>query len=46
MSKAQSREFQLNQIRKLEKEMQSATPARQKEIEADIAVRTKDPSQP
>jgi predicted nucleic acid-binding Zn-ribbon protein len=42
MSKAQSREFQLNQIRKLEKEVQSASSDRRKEIENEIAVRTKD----
>lgn len=42
MSIAQSREFQLSQIRKLQQESQSATPERCKEIEAEIATRTED----
>jgi hypothetical protein len=42
MSLAQSREFQLSQIRKLQHELESATPGRCKEIEAEIATRTQD----
>ena len=39
---AQSRQIQLDKIRKLEQEAQSATPDRCKEIEAEIAMRTED----
>ena len=42
MSMEQSREFQLSQIRKLQKEMRSASPERCQEIEDEIATRTKD----
>src|ERR1700688_1633247 len=42
MTIAQSREYQLQEIRKLERESKSATPERQREIEAVINTRTQD----
>jgi hypothetical protein len=42
MTTAQSREYQLHEIRKLERESRSATPERQREIEAEISTRTQD----
>jgi uncharacterized NAD-dependent epimerase/dehydratase family protein len=39
---AQTRQTQLDKIRKLEQEAQSATPDRCKEIEAEIVMRTED----